>query len=158
MACFYNEKVKRHKTPFFILVVLLGVALLSFSTLAKAHLISGGFETILDVSLIALFLIFAVGLMQGSRVTLKYCLMPEELLVQRIQKDHLELVERVRLKNIQSFQEITGAAKLSCLNKDMACLFHRSWRLTYQQQGRQKTLILRPSDSMAEKIQHALVA
>ena len=155
MSLFYQERIKRSKVPFLAAMVAAAVGLLTLSNMIKAF--SGNESSqYLDWMLLGLFAIVVIGLRHSSKRQIRYSLVQSEILIQEESSGKLKIMDRVSLNQILSFKPVNLSEKLICVSSDASCLIHKAWKLTYEKNGRLRTIIMRHSDRLASKIDYEL--
>lgn len=158
MACIYNEKVKRNKAPFVGFIALCGVLLICILALAKKYIESTNIEVIVDVVALLVFIYFAFKVLKMSKTQVKYSLISNELLVHKTVDEEVKLAKRVPLENVTSIEKVTNIKdKIKSFSSDITCSFGtKTYRVNYEESGKNKTMMFRPSEALVRKIQNYL--
>lgn len=157
MTCIYKEKSERNKFPFLILIVFMAVSFLIISNLVKKHIISANLGKLIDLALLGLFIYFILQVMKSIRTVIKYSLISGELIVRKKLEDKERLVDRVYLDSIKSVEPVRNLfLKIIMSFKDISFLFKKTYKITYDEDGEEKKIYLRPSEKFIEKLQNNL--
>lgn len=151
MSLYYQEKITRNKVPFITGLVLAGAALLVIAN-ALDDSSELRWQSLLDGVLLFSFVFLGTAMIRSSKRGFKYTLVGNELIIREENSGKFKVQDRISLGTIQTFIPAQMLEKLSCIRTDITCLFHRSWKLTYVENGRRKTVIIRPSERMAGSI------
>lgn len=155
MSLYYQERIKRSKVPFLAAMVVVAVGLLTVSNLIKAISNHQAIQY-MDWLLLVLFAISVLGLIHSSKRQIRYSLVQSEILIQEASAGKLKIMDRVAVHQVLSFKPVNLSEKLVCVSSDATCLIHKAWKLTYEKNGKVRTIIMRPSDRLASKIDHEL--
>lgn len=151
MSLYYQEKITRNKVPFITGLVIAGAALLVIANPLNEHSVIR-WQSLLDSALLFIFAFLGMAMIRSSKRGFKYTLVGNELIIREENSGKFKVQDRISLGFIQTFIPAPMLEKLNCIRTDITCLFHRSWKLTYLENGKRKTVIIRPSERMAASI------
>lgn len=155
MSLYYQEKIKRSKVPFLAALVGVAIVLLVISGLLES--LSGQDSMMLENGiLVALFGVLGYMLLHSSKKQIKYSLVHQELLIQEENAGKMRVQDRLFLSQVRSFHPVSLSEKMACISTDASCLIHKAWKLTYEKNGRIRTVIMRPSERLARTIHREL--
>ena len=155
MSLYYQEKIKLSKLPFIAALVIVAVVLLVISTTAKA-IASMGYFKLVDGILLAMFVWAGYLLIHSSQKQIRYSLVQQELLIQEQNAGNMKIQSMVFLNQVRSFKPVNITEKMACVSTDATCLIHKAWKLTYEKNGKVRSLIMRPSEGLAKTIRREL--
>ena len=158
MACFYNEKVRRKPMPFAVLLVLFGLSLYAGSAMVKGAGLPMEFAIQLDLMLTLLFLVAGYKAYRAAQDYYKYAIIEGELLIHKMTGDQSQLVERVKLSEVEYLGEATTPVSVlqRIVNNHSASLFRCGHLCVYRQDGMKRHLYFSPSKCLMAKIQSSL--
>ncbi len=152
----YKEKCERNKIPFLALIVITAALLLSASGALKQHPVTGRFAVVCDITLSVMFFLFLYSAVRSINMEMKYSLISGELLVQKKIDGKTEVTDRVYTDDITGIQEVKNlGGRVVCGFKDVSCFFRKTYRITYNMEGKTGNIYIRPTDKFVSKLKES---
>jgi len=158
MGCIYNEKVKRNTKPLIGLLIIFGLSLMMVSIVGTKLGFHQEIKSAMDLVLAMIFLLAGYNVMAKTKEIYRYSIIADDLIIHRISGGKSHLVEKVKLSEIQALHNekprwnILGALTKNYSKNMMKLDFCCECTV----EGNMKTFYFSPSQSMLNKISHAI--